>query len=346
MGNPSRRVERSLSLVSLVTRIRERVRLSDNRVRLAVLVTMALVLAIVVPPLLQALMIPVPDLYRERGVRWGVYVEEPVSINEVEPILTVFSGQVERILGIPVHGTVYERLPDDGRFSYLSTDHAAGVGSGGPVDVPVYILTGYGWSPAHGKVAAWATSAARTVPRSGSGLLTGFAHFYDPGNFTLRLTPNRVSRNLDTFLHEFAHLLGLRDLYPSNRAGIEGCEDLPLLMNGLGGLPVYEVEYPVARPVLSGLIGSWTGQVWAGVDGGVPVLGHHVAEANWDVETNVLRVLLYTISEMDGSRTVLNVAVHTWELDHYRDVWTVEELDFLGIIGSPAGNCPQEFESP
>jgi hypothetical protein len=325
---------------------------SLSRRRKAAVLSIAVIVVSLLVILAGVLTIPPPDdltenttpnLLQERGVEWRIVVEEPISFDEVEPLVTVFTDQVNGVFGIRTYDIVFNHVEDDGQVNYTQwwSDPYSGYqpGSRGTITIPIYFLTGFGWSYELGTVPAWAKGTKQYYSAL-SELVFGFTMFRSEAyGFYPSLTANRMD-SLIMMLHEFAHNLGLRDLYWNNAFRILGCESLPVVMAANAGIGSTMNSHD-SPPRYPGMIMNRTWHVWPGADSDGPLTASEVEEAY--LFNNTLHFVSYNLVTNRTKTWMSNATEYIYDLSELRKPWTKEEASFIGMDGTFPFSCPQEF---
>lgn len=311
----------------------------------SVLLAFLLVALFVLPPLIEdTVEEPTPRFLQSRGVRWRVMVEEPIPFVEIEPIMLVFTGQVDELFNIRTYGVLYEHIEDDGVFNYSDFGRRRYASfqppDKGPVEIPIYFLTGYGWKEHPPmRIPAWAVRTPQYYGDSSSLLFRITIAKESEETDYVGLTANRVD-NLMIMLHEFGHNMGLKDLYLGG--DVQGCDGLPVVMSSVMNLDREFQDYETP-PRFGGLIMNRTWNIRPGYDGDEPYVVSSIEEAY--LENNTLYFVSYNMLERSGGETVRgNAHVSIFDLNQIREMWTMEEAAFIGMDGRFSYSCPQEFK--
>lgn len=260
-----------------------------------------------------------PDFYRSRGIEWRVIVEDPIPLDAAESLVHVFSAEVERILGIPVHGATFTRIENDGVDQYWEW---AGVTGGAPLAGPVSVPLNFFW----GEGSSRGQAGPFFTTWWGIGIVTGVALYTS-------LIACCVPDQIELLLHEFAHNLGLKDLYERNDEGVVGCENLPVMMaEGLG----LNLEGAAGEPT-----GDWLFHFERVNESAAPPVVE-ARDTYFNRDENVLSLVhsAWWLSDTGVERgDWRNIS---YDFDAYRTWWTVEELGYLGLPWTSPHSCPQE----
>lgn len=309
--------------------IRKRIEKIGMRRLAAVIVVILIVLAFPLWIFLQPK--STPSFVQSRGVKWHVFLEEPIQFDEVSPIVTVFVSQVDILFKIRTHSILYEYLEDDGLENYSRSEgnhRRFPAPESGPVEVPIYFLTGFGggsefgWGCRNPQHFTWTNDLwfQIVIPSRGRD------HF---------LTEN--SDTLITLLHEFGHNMGLKDLREGG--DVPGCSHLPVIMgNKVMNLTLKEEE-EYAHPQYEGLLINRTRTISI-TDDGRPSVLFLVQEVYY--ENNTLHFISYSM-DVQGRVHFVSLEAYIAELDQLRGMWTKEEAAFIGMEGEFELLCPQEF---
>jgi len=325
----------------------KKIKINVNRKRLAILVTAALLVA----ALIFAVILPyfshkisTPSFLQSRGVNWHVFVEEPITLGEIQPFIIVFTDQVKILFKISSHNIIYEQIKNDGRENYTGKEYAGfRPPEKGSIEIPIYFLIGYKWLDNSGKVYAW---AGGKTPQ----------YFEQTGDLEFRINIAKESEESDDFtfisdnkrvittlLHEFGHIMGLKDLYPNG--DVAGCEDLPVIMAARAALEWESVGYDSLQRY-GRILWNKTSSPTPLSAGGEAIAVVYVKESYYENNTlyYVLYSITYKIEQGDVQSSINNVNVHIYNLNQLRDKWTIEEAAFIGMDGEFTHSCPQEFE--
>ena len=130
-------------------------------------------------------------------------------------------------------------------------------------------------------------------------------------------------------LHEFAHTLGLKDLYVNNTSGVRGCENKPVLMAGNLTLSNGYLE-PIGDVVFSTQILNLSG---------TPSV--EIQESYFEKGLNRLTLASHHV-EFDQFGYGISYGNFSFDLDQYRAKWTIEEARYLGVETNSTQSCVEE----
>jgi hypothetical protein len=312
----------------------KRIKRMETRRLVAVIVVILILLAVPLWILLQ----PgrnTPSFLRERGIEWHIFIEEPISIDEVESIIVVFTNQVEVLFDMETRSIVYEHMKDDGIQEYSSSDSYPKEYSArneGHIRIPVYFLTGFGT----GNELGWASRNPQ--------------YFKSMGGLEFRIVipndsedPKYLTRGLPdliVLLHEFGHIMGLKDLYLGG--DVDGCSHLWVIMNNV--VMSLNSTRELNPPSLETLLINRTDSMYPIGNGTEPEILQVIEEVY--LEHNSLWFAYYDIVTRKGGEIHLTEPrVYEYDLNQLRGLWTEDEAAFIGMerdLELPP--CPQEFK--
>jgi hypothetical protein len=309
--------------------IRERIGKVGKKRIVAVIIVVLLVLAVPLWILLQPK--STPDFVQSRGVKWHVFLEEPIQFDEVKSIITVFVSQVDTLFKIRTDSILYEYLEDDGVDDYSRSEDSRRrlpAPESGPVEVPIYFLTGFGsgsefgWGERNPQHFIWTIDLwfKIVIPSRGR-------DHYLTGN----------SDTLITLLHEFGHNMGLKDLREGG--DVTGCSHLRVIMGNKVMNLTLEKDEEYSHPQYEDpLINrTWTIEI---MDEGQPSVLFLVEEVYF--ENNILHFISYSM-DVQGRVHLAGLEAHLADLEQLRGMWTKEEAAFISMEGEFELLCPQEF---